>query len=300
MTYAAVAGGPCDGRSAHRVSWPGGGPWLCKVLVPSGLVAVVVPSPCKLQGPAPAVHGDQVVKSAQKGQVVQAGRAALRPGDHVMHLAADGRRGAAGEATVPVAFGDGAAEVGRDLLGGLAEVQGEAGCGEEPAGELGPQVGGEAGGAGQQADGVAQQGVLEPGQPAGRQRAAAGAAAGSGRGGAGRGGAGEAGRDRAGGGGLAGRGGLARGAAGGLAGRGGDGLAGRGRSRSWSAGRRGWGRGARAGARRIRSGGRGRAPARLLVTRLARSPASRSVTRRARALRSRWPQTMGAIFASHE
>ena len=90
-----------------------------------------------------------------------------------MDVAADGRLGAAGEGAVPVALDDGAAEVGWDLLGGLAEVQREAGGGEEPAGELGPQVGGESGGAGQEADGVAQQGVLEPGQAAGGQRAAA-------------------------------------------------------------------------------------------------------------------------------
>ena len=44
-----------------------------------------------------------------------------------MHVTADGRGGAAGETTVPVALDHGAAQVRGDLLGGLAEVEREAG-----------------------------------------------------------------------------------------------------------------------------------------------------------------------------
>src|SRR6185437_4170486 len=62
--------------------------------------------------------------------------------------------------------------------------------GEEPAGELGPQVGSEPRRPGQQTDGIPQQRVLEPGQPAGGGREAAHGAAGGADGG-------EAGPDRA-------------------------------------------------------------------------------------------------------
>ena len=79
------------------------------------------------QCPAPAVNDHQMVEVAEQGQVVQAGRAAFGPRDQVVHVTADGRGGAAGEGAVPVALDDGAAQVRRDLLGGLAEVQGQAG-----------------------------------------------------------------------------------------------------------------------------------------------------------------------------
>jgi hypothetical protein len=91
-----------------------------------GLVAVVVPSPwsCRVQ---PQRWTAISVEVTEQGQVVQPGHPAFGPGDDVVDVAADGGCGAAGEGAVSVAFDDGAAQVGWDLLGGLAEVEGEAG-----------------------------------------------------------------------------------------------------------------------------------------------------------------------------
>src|SRR5215469_16920388 len=76
--------------------------------------------------PAPPVHGDQMVKTAQKQQIGQTGGAALGPGDDVVRLAGGRGLGAAGEAAVPVPGDDQAAQVGGDGLGGRAGVQGQA------------------------------------------------------------------------------------------------------------------------------------------------------------------------------
>jgi hypothetical protein len=53
---AEFAGGECAGAAWPGGEWPGGlggpcpgGPWLCRVRVWSGLVAVVVPSGCRVR-----------------------------------------------------------------------------------------------------------------------------------------------------------------------------------------------------------------------------------------------------------
>jgi hypothetical protein len=78
-------------------------------------------------GPAPAVHGDQVVEGAQEHQVGQAGRAALGAGNDVVRMAGCCRLVAAGEAAAGVAYRDRAAQVHRDGFGRCADVQWQAG-----------------------------------------------------------------------------------------------------------------------------------------------------------------------------
>src|SRR6266571_3439359 len=73
--------------------------------------------------PAEAVDADLVVILAQQYEVLQAGLAALGPGDDVVDLAGGGGLvAAAGPAAVPVAEDDGAADVVGDLLG-VSDVQ---------------------------------------------------------------------------------------------------------------------------------------------------------------------------------
>jgi hypothetical protein len=75
------------------------------------------------QGPAPAMDHGQVVEGAQRHQVAQRGRAALRSRDQVADLADAGGLVAAGEGAVRVAGGGGAAQVRRDGGPGLAGVE---------------------------------------------------------------------------------------------------------------------------------------------------------------------------------
>src|SRR6516165_3350100 len=76
--------------------------------------------------PAEAVYADLVVILAQQDEVLQAGPAALGPGDDVVNLAGGGRLVAATRpAAVPVAENDGAADVVGDVLG-VGDVQRQA------------------------------------------------------------------------------------------------------------------------------------------------------------------------------
>ena len=125
------------------------------------------------QGPAPAVDHDQVVEGAQRHQVGQGGWATLRSRDQVMNLAATRWLVTAGEGTVRVAGGGGAAQVRRD--GGLGfpcierqrHIQRQARPRCRP-GELGlAQPGGQPARAGQHVGGHRQQ---RPAQPRDRLR----------------------------------------------------------------------------------------------------------------------------------
>src|SRR5580700_6551311 len=66
--------------------------------------------------PAPAVHGNEMVKSAEQEQILEAGGAALASGPDVMHLTGRGPLSAAGEPAAAVPGGHRAAQVRRDLL----------------------------------------------------------------------------------------------------------------------------------------------------------------------------------------
>src|SRR5271165_2821269 len=83
----------------------------------------------QVQVPAPPVDGDLVVEQAQQAAVVQAGRSALCSWDQMVDLAGRGTLVAAWERAVFVTGDDGPAQVGRDGLRGLAEVEGQADAG---------------------------------------------------------------------------------------------------------------------------------------------------------------------------
>ncbi len=124
--------------------------------------------PVRVQGdlPAPAVHRDEMVKSAEQDQIAQAGGAALPPGPDVVHLACGGRLAAAGEAAAAVPQDHRAAQVGRNLLGGLTGVEGQAHIDERPASrnEVAAQERREASGPGEHIGRAGQQRGAEPGQ----------------------------------------------------------------------------------------------------------------------------------------
>jgi hypothetical protein len=166
--------------SPHRGSsgpgvLPGSGGWAVAVQdlgvvgVPGGGGAVRVEGEC----PAPAVDGDLVVEEAQQDAVADAGGSAVGLVPDVVDLAGGGGLGAAaGPPAVRIAQGDGVADGGGDGVA-VADVQGQARPGQAGAELLAAQERREPAGAGQQLDGLADDGPLQrlPGQrprPGGR------------------------------------------------------------------------------------------------------------------------------------
>src|SRR6185437_6549764 len=136
------------------------------------------------EGPAEPVDAYVMVEGAEQQEVFEPGLAAAGAEDQMVHVASGGGLVTASRpGAVLIAEDDGAAQVGRDVLG-LADVQGKALGGPGGAGQAGAQVGGEAAGAGHGVGGQGQQGAAQlrgllAGQRGGRGAgaAAAGAAA---------------------------------------------------------------------------------------------------------------------------
>ena len=127
------------------------------VFVPGGGGAVGVQD----QGPAPAVDHDLVVEPAQKHAVLDAGRAAVGLVPGVVDLARLGGLVAPpGPLAVLVPQGDRVADPGRDRLG-VPDVQRQAGAVQAGAELAAAQEAGQPARAGQQVDGLADDGLLE-------------------------------------------------------------------------------------------------------------------------------------------
>ena len=91
--------------------------------LPSGLVMVVVPSGLRVMVQPHRWTTIRWWKVQSKDQFGEPGAAAFAAGGGVVHVAGGGGLVAAGGGAVPVAEDDGAAQVGRDGVGGGAEVQ---------------------------------------------------------------------------------------------------------------------------------------------------------------------------------
>ena len=112
-------------------------------------------------GPAPLVDGHVVVEEAVQGTAVDAGLAAVGQVGHMVHFTrCGGLVAAAGPAAVLVPQDHRAADGGGDL-GAAADVQGKGRPGQPRAELPGPQERGQAAGAGDQVDGLADDGVTE-------------------------------------------------------------------------------------------------------------------------------------------
>jgi hypothetical protein len=91
-----------------------GGLWLWRVRVPSGLVAVVVPSALRVMAQPHRCTAMRWWKAQSKIKLGRAVRPPLERGRMWWDLAGGGALAAAREGAVPVPAGDGAAQVGGD------------------------------------------------------------------------------------------------------------------------------------------------------------------------------------------
>jgi hypothetical protein len=133
-----------------------GGLWLRRVRRPSGLTAVTVASGGVVMVQAPLVNGDEVVEPAEQHQVDELGAAAPGAPRDVVDVAGGRRLLAAREPAGPVSDDHRPAQVRHDRVGGLADIQRQAGGGRGRAGHPGAQRGGEPARTRQQAHRVGQ------------------------------------------------------------------------------------------------------------------------------------------------
>src|SRR3954447_3230286 len=127
------------------------------VLVPGGRRPVRVDH----EGPAEPVDHHLVVIVAQQDAAGEAGRAAVGLVPGVMHLASGGGLvAAAGPLAVPAAEPDRVPDPGRDRLA-VPDVQRQAAPAQPGAQQPAPQEAGQPSGAGEQLDGLADDGLLE-------------------------------------------------------------------------------------------------------------------------------------------